>query len=430
MPFAYLSCMRTAGYWCLYDWANSAFATVMLTAVLPTYFLRVAPERVRFLGLEWPAESLWAYTVGVSVGLMALLMPVLGAMADRAGRRFASLVAFATVGVLATVATGAVPPTAWWGLLIAFIVGNVGFEGSLVFYNALLPHIVGPKDYDRVSSWGFAAGYVGGGLALASVLAWLWIAPTWWDIPAVQAVRHGLVATGLWWGLFGAIACWGLRRVESGSARPLHLGEAFRQGWARFRQTFRALRPYRSAFRFLVAYLIYNDAVETTIALAVVFGQKALAIPQTRLILIVLVVQFLAFPGALFWGWVTRRVATFHVLEVLLGLWAFATAGAFFIRTEAAFWGLAGGIAWILGGIQALSRSYYARLFPSESSGEFFGFYAVTSKFAAILGPVLVGAMTQVFGHIRYGIPWLVLFYVIGWVLLRTIPPSERQIGQ
>lgn len=422
--------MRTARYWCLYDWANSAFATVMLTAVLPTYFLRVAPERVRFLGLEWPAESLWAYTVGVSVGLMALLMPVLGAMADQADRRFASLVAFATVGVLATVATGAVPPTAWWGLLIAFIVGNVGFEGSLVFYNALLPHIVGPKDYDRVSSWGFAAGYVGGGLALAGVLAWLWIAPAWWDIPAVQAVRHGLVATGLWWGLFGAIACWGLRRVESGSARSLNVVEAFRQGWARFRQTFRALRPYRSAFRFLVAYLIYNDAVETTIALAAVFGQKALAIPQTRLILIILVVQFLAFPGALFWGWVTRRVATFHVLEVLLGLWAFATAGAFFIRTEAAFWGLAVGIAFILGGIQALSRSYYARLFPTENSGEFFGFYAVTSKFAAILGPVLVGAMTQVFGHIRYGIPALVLFYIVGWVLLRTIPPSDRRIGQ
>lgn len=417
---------RTVRYWCLYDWANSAFATVMLTAVLPTYFLHVAPERVRALGLEWPAESLWAYTVGASVGITALLMPVLGAIADQVGRRFAYLVAFAALGVLATVATGAVPPTAWWGLLGAFIVGNVGFEGSLVFYNALLPHVVGPKDYDRVSSWGFAAGYVGGGLALAGVLAWLWVAPTRWDIPAVQAVRHGLVATGFWWGLFGAVACWGLRHVEPRASRSSSWGEAFRQGWTRLRQTFRALRPYRSAFRFLVAYLIYNDAVETTIALAAVFGQKALDIPQTRLILIILVVQFLAFPGALFWGWVTRRVATFHVLEILLALWAGFTASAFFIRTEAAFWGLAVGIAWVLGGIQALSRSYYARLFPSESSGEFFGFYAVTSKFAAILGPILVGAATQVFGHIRYGVPWLVLFYIVGWFLLRTIPPEDR----
>ncbi len=415
---------RRVLYWCLYDWANSAFATVMLTAVLPVYFLDVAPKTVAWIGMHWPAESLWAYVVGLSAAVMAMLMPFLGAVADQTGRRYTYWLIFGAVGMVATIWTGGVPRDQWWVLLLLFFVGNIGFGGSLVFYNALLPHIVPASAYDRVSSQGFAWGYVGGGLALAGVLVWMAWAPEWYGIPVDRAIRQGFVATGLWWTGFGVLSFWGLRDLEPWTHPLRGIGPAFHAGWSRLINTFRTIRQYRAPFRFLIAYFIYNDAVETTIALAAVFGRVALDIPTTRLVLIILFVQFLAFPGALFWGWQTRRYSTRAVLEVLLFIWAGATASACFIRTEAAFWGLAAVIAWVLGGIQALSRSYYARLFPAEYSGEFFGFYAVTSKFAAILGPILVGWFTQWLGDIRMAVPVLAVFFLIGWGILRSVPPN------
>ena len=411
--------------WCLYDWANSAFATVMLTAVLPPYFLNIAPATIRVGPFRIPAESLWSYGLGGAAFLIALLMPVLGAMADAGEQRGRWWVRFALIGIGATALTGIVPPSAWSAIIPIFVFGQLGFSGGNVFYNALLTRVTSPESYDRVSAWGFGAGYAGGGIALALVLLWVRLAPSV-GFPELQAVRHGFLLTAGWWLGFGLLSFHLTGRLEPPSPPPMSWRHRAREGWTQTLRTLRKLRRYQHAFRFLIAFLIYNDGVQTTIALAAVFGKSVLHLSTAELISVILIVQFIALPGSLGWEWVARRTGTGRAIEALLISWTLLTAAAGFIRSAGAFYLIAAGFALVLGGIQALSRSFFARLIPSEASAEFFGFYSVTARFSAVLGPIWVGVITQWTGSMRVSIVGLILFYLTGWGLFRTLPRSIR----
>ncbi len=411
--------------WCLYDWANSAFATVMLTAVLPPYFLSIAPKTIPLGPLRIPAESLWSYGLGGAAFLIALLMPVLGAMADAGEQRGRWWVRFALIGIGATALTGIVPPSAWPMMIPIFVFGQLGFSGGNVFYNALLTRVTTPKFYDRVSAWGFGAGSIRGGIALALVLLWLRLAPSF-GLPEARAVRQGFLLTAGWWLGFGLLSFHLTGRLEPPSPPSLGWFQRIHEGWAQTLRTLWKLRQYQHAFRFLVAFLIYNDGVQTTIALAAVFGKSVLHLSTAELITVILIVQFIALPGSLGWEWIARQIGTGRAIEALLIFWTLLTATAGFIRAAETFYLIAAGFALVLGGIQALSRSFFARLIPPEASAEFFGFYSVTARFSAVLGPIWVGFITQWTGSMRVSIVGLVLFYLMGWAVFRTLPHSIR----
>lgn len=411
--------------WCLYDWANSAFATVILTAVLPPYFLSIAPDVVQMGPWFIPAESLWSYGLGLSAILTVVVLPVLGAMADAGERRTRYWIVFAILGIMATAITGLLSPYAWPWLIVAFILGQIGFAGANVFYNALLIKVTTPENFDRVSAWGFGAGYVGGGLALGLVLIWINIAPRW-GYHTITAIRQGLLFTAGWWFIFGIMSFILTGRLESRRAMDLTWWQATREGWSRIILTFKKIREFRHAFRFLVAFLLYNDGVETTIALAAVFGQRVLGMSTAQLIALILLVQFIAFPGSLLWERVARRWGTGRAIESLLICWIALTTCVWFVKGPLSFYGIGLMFAVILGGIQALSRSFFARIIPAESSAEFFGFYSVTARFSAILGPIWVGLVTQLTGNMRISILGLIIFYIGGLILFRTLPEDIR----
>lgn len=402
--------------WCVYDWAKSAFETVMLTAVLPPYFLEVAPNHLHGLGLNWPAASIWSYSLGISALVLTVLMPAWGAAADSAGTRYRSWILFTVWGCLAATTCGLLPSSAWVWILLTFLIAFFGFSGGNVFYNALLLQVTRKERYDLVSGWGYALGYVGGGLFLGIVALWLHLAPRQFGWSLTTVTRQGLAATGVWWLTFGVLSFFALKGVEpQGVAiRSMKLFEGWKKVWS----TFRSIRRYRAVLSFLAAFLLYNDGVETTILMAAVYGKEVLKLNTQQLVLIILLVQFTAFPGALSWSKIALRRGTKRSILDQLIIWAILTGAAAFVGNFIQFMVLACGFALVLGGIQALSRSYFARLIPAEESAEFFGFFAVTAKFSTIFGPLWVGFARQVFGDLRYALGGLIMFYCVGYAIL------------
>jgi MFS transporter, UMF1 family len=417
--------------WAMYDWAASAMQTTIMVAVFPIYFVKVAGA-----GLQESGATQRLATVNtLALVIVALLSPVLGAISDYRALKKRLLAVFMLIGVTAVVGMYFVEQGDLDLASALFTVSLIGVAGSYVFYEALLPHIARPEEIDRVSAAGYALGYLGGGVLLALNLAWIQ-RPDWFGLPSgpglrpsetTLPVRLAFLSVAVWWVLFSLPL---FRRVpeppaiiepdEQPGANPVVTA------FTRLGETFRELRSYRDAFLMLLAFLIYNDGIQTIIKMATAYGTE-LGIGQNALITAILLVQFVGIPCSFLFGMMATRIGAKRA--IFLGLLAYTAISVlgYFMKTATHFFVLAGLVGMVQGGTQALSRSLFASMIPHHKSGEFFGFFSVFEKFAGIFGPLIFAGTIAVSGSSRNAILSVILFFGVGALLLLRVDVSEGQ---
>ena len=425
--------------WALYDWANSAFATTVMAGFFPVFF-----------------KQYWSHGADVNLStaqlgfgnsiaglVMALLAPVLGAMADIASAKKRFLIFFAYLGALSTAALYLIGQGQWASAILCYALGVIGFSGANIFYDALLPSVAPPERVDTVSSLGYALGYLGGGLLFLLNVA-MTLTPHTFGLPdASSAVRTSFVSVAVWWGGFTVFTIvW----VPEQTARPVSLGagNALSEGFRQVAATFRKIRRYRPVFLFLLAYWCYIDGVDTIIRMAVDYG-LSLGFASTDLIAALLVVQFVGFPAALVFGRLGRAWGARKAIFLGIGIYMGVTVWGATMTNRLEFYVMAVLIGLVQGGIQALSRSYYSRLIPADQPAEFFGFYNMLGKFASIVGPALMGGVGLAvrralmpaaptaeelarIGHMasRWSIASILILFIVGAVLLYFVEDPQK----
>jgi UMF1 family MFS transporter len=397
-----------------------------LSAVLPVYFVAIVPEegaRISLFGWSRlvPAESLWGYAVSFSMLIVAISAPYLGSMADRKGLHRKFLITFCIVGSLTTSLLYFAIPGRYLLATVLFIIANIGFAGSNVFYNAFLPKLANTYELDRLSSRGFAFGYIGGGLALLLVFLMILGYSSLGFADKGAASRTGFLLTGFWWMLF-AIPTYLYVRVNS----SLDLPEKLNSGIKGYFQTLAEIRHYPNLFLFLIAFLCYNDGIQTIIVVAAIFGRKELGLSQGTILACFLMIQFVAMPGTLLFGRLAERFGAKRSIYLALILFIIVTVFAYFMTRAWEFWLLGFVIAIILGGSQAVSRSLFSSLIPKGKHAEFFGFYAISAKFASVMGPFIFAFITDLTGSARLSILSLTGFFIIGIILLTKVDTSQQ----
>jgi MFS transporter, UMF1 family len=408
--------------WALYDWANSAFATTVMAGFFPVFFKQywnagvAATESTFRLGL----------TNGLGSLLVALMAPVLGAIADRSSARVRMLMGFTVLGAASTAGLALAGEGQWQLAALLYLAASLGFWGGIVFNDSLLLHVAEPEEYDLVSGYGYALGYLGGGLLFAVNVA-MTIKPEFFGLAdASAAVRASFVMVGIWWLLFSLPLAFHVR--EKRSVQAVAPGLAIRRGFQELLGTLHEIRRYRPVLWFLAAYWLYIDGVNTVMKMAVVYG-LALGFEATDLVAALLLTQFVAFPAALAFGWLGKKIGARRGIFLALTVYAAVTCYAYFIQEARDFYLMAVAIGLVQGGVQSLSRSYYGRLVPAGKSSEFFGFYNMMGKFAAVLGPLLTGIVARLTGDSRLGILSILLLFVGGASLLVAAARSERRSG-
>jgi UMF1 family MFS transporter len=415
--------------WAMYDWANSAMVTTIITAVFPIYYARVACA-----GVMDREEATGWFAIATTIGMViiALVSPLLGTIADFNGRKKRMLAGFLVLG-LASVAGMFFIYTGQWILAsVLFVLANIGANGSFVFYDALLPHIARDDEVDRVSTAGYALGYIGGGTLLALNLAWIQ-KPEWFGLPsgenlsAAQSTlpaRLAFLSVAVWWLVFSIPL---FRRVpeppasgEGQAAVPLQASVE------RLIDTFRSLRRYRQAFLMLLAFLIYNDGIGTIIRMASIYGDE-ISIRSEAIIAAIMIVQFVGIPFAFLFGMLADRIGAKHSIALGLAVYVGICVFGYYMKTEIHFLVLAILVGAVQGGTQALSRSLFASMIPRDKSGEFFGFFGVAEKFAGIFGPAIFALINQLTGKSRGAILSVIAFFVVGGVVLALVNVPEGQ---
>jgi MFS transporter, UMF1 family len=410
--------------WYFYDWANSAFSTTVVTVFLGPYLTTVARAAADADGLVYPlgipvaAGSFFAYMVSLSVLLQVLFLPILGAIADYSRAKKLLMGIFAYIGAFATMGMYFLQGDNYLLGGGLFLLANLAFGASIVFYNAFLPEIASPDKRDAASSRGWAMGYLGGGLLLALNLV-LFNSAEALGVAESMAVRISLASAGLWWAIFTLIPLARLR--TRGAVRRLPPGERYLTvGFKQLAHTFSEMRRYPQTLLFLLAYLLYNDGIQAVIALAAVFGAEELGLPQSVLIPAILMVQFVAFFGALAFGWLAQRTGAKRAILISLLLWTGVVIYGYFMPAGVAaqFFLLAGVIAVVLGGSQALSRSLFSQMIPTGQEAEYFSIYEIGERGTSWLAPLLFGLAFQVTGSYRVALVSLMIFFIAGLAVL------------
>ncbi|WP_372521946.1 MFS transporter [Sulfuricaulis sp.] len=409
--------------WYFYDWANSAFPTTVLTVFIGPYLTTIAKAAagsggfVYPLGLKVAPESFFPYVVSLSVLLQVIFLPLLGAIADYSHFKKQMLAVFAYVGAFATMGLYFLQGTNYLLGGALFLVANLSFGASIVFYNAFLIDIALPEERDRVSSMGWAIGYIGGGLLLALNLL-LFAKASDFGFSIGEVVRINLASAGVWWAVFTVIPLVALKRRQPVKQLPPG-GHYLTVGIRQLRNTLGKIRAHPHALLFLVAYLIYNDGIQTVISLASVFGQEELGLSMTTLTTVILMVQFVGFFGAILFNYIARAVSAKRAIIISLLIWIGTLVYAYaFLKTTRDFFMMAAAIAIVLGGSQALSRSVYSLMIPQGQESEYFGLYEISDKGTSWLGPLLFGLALQFTGSYRIAILSLIVFFVLGLLLL------------
>jgi UMF1 family MFS transporter len=366
------------------------------------------------------ATSLYGYTLGLSALLVLLTSPLLGAIADRTASKKRFLMVFCAVGSAASLAMAAIGPGDVWLALGLFLVANIGFVSGNVFYDSFLPHIAPLEQRDEVSGRGYAYGYLGGGLLFVADLLLVQFHAQLGIADAGVAIRIALGAVGLWWGGFSLITFRRLREAPASAPAP-PLRALFGEGFGRLARTLRAIRPLRGLLLFLAAFMIYNDGIQTVIAMATIYGSEELGFDTLTLMGCLLMIQFVGIAGARLFARLATRIGAKGAVLLSLAVWAGVALYAFAMTRAVEFWILGGVVGLVLGGSQALSRSLYSRIIPPSASAEFFGFFSVFEKFSAIGGPILFAAIRQVSGSARLSILSLAAFFLVGGVLLAFV---------
>ena len=398
--------------WCLYDFANSSFSVVITTVVFSRYFQQHVVQGDARLG-----ALLWGTAVSVSMLLVALASPLLGAMADFVAGKRRGLLVFTALAVAGTTALWIVEPGDVGTGMVLFIVANVGFAGAFAFYNGFLPEISTDSNVGRISGIGFALGYIGGLACLAICLPLLWRP---WNAQTLPGVRASFLVTAGFYAVFAVPIFLWLRERRTAEGRPGLLALS-RIGLCRLRETFSHAARLKDMFRLLVAFVIYNDGIETVIYFSPVFASAVLGFSDAEVLILFAAVQAAAFVGA--WGLasLTDRIGPLRMVAATLVVWAALTGWAYVVTEKGAFWVLAivGGV--VLGPCQAASRSAMSLLVPPGRNAEFFGLFAISGKVSAILGPSVFGWATYLLGGHRAGILSTLTFFLIGLAVLATV---------
>lgn len=411
--------------WYFYDFACSVYSTSVLTVFLGPYLTAVAKAAadaegyVHPLGIPVRAGSVFAYAVSISVVFAVLVMPLAGAAADRTGRKKPLLAAAAYTGAAATAGMFFLDGDRYLLGVFLLIVANASLSVSMVLYNAYLPQIAEPDERDTVSSRGWAFGYTSGALVLVLNLV-LYTGHESFGLSESAAVRICLASAGVWWGAFTLVP---LRRLRDRKVAPSGEGSVG-SGWRQLTATLRDMRRHPLTLSFLLAYLIYNDGVQTVISQASVYGSEELGLDQTTLITAVLLVQVLAVVGALGMGRLARTHGAKRTILASLAVWTLILAAGYFLPAGAPVWffALAGAIGLVLGGSQALSRSLFSHLVPHGKEAEYFSAYEMSDRGLSWLGPLVFGLAYQLTGSYRDAIISLVVFFALGFVLLARVP--------
>ena len=410
---------RVVNAWCLYDWANSAFATTVMAALLPPYFSGVAAAGLS----EVRATSIWAYATTLSMVMVAFLGPVLGAVADYTAGKKRFLRAFLAVAVVCTGLLVFIHEGDWVGAVVLFVLASIGNAGANVFYDSLRPHVARPEEIDQVSTRGYALGYLGGGVLLAVNLLWYLMPERFGFADGSAAVRASFLSVAVWWVLFSIPL---FRRVPEPPA-DRSAGEVAAPVRAAFRRlgyTFREMRRYRQLFKFLIAYWLYADGIGTIIKMATIYGAE-IGIGTADLAGALLLTQIVGVPLTFAFGRLARRIGAKTSIYVALGVYTLISVLGYFMTTAWQFWALAGMVGLVQGGSQALSRSLFGAMTPKARSAQFYGFFDISSKFAGIAGPLLFGLTATIFGSSRLSIISLIVFFVAGGLLLGRVDERE-----
>jgi UMF1 family MFS transporter len=406
--------------WCMYDWANSAFATTIMGAMFPPFYRAM----VTAAGLgEANATAYWAYTTSIALLLIASLAPVLGAISDHTGGKKWYIAFFAGLGVVGTGLFVLLGDDTYILGSILFIMGNVGFAGANIFYESLLPHLAKRDDIDQISTRGYALGYVGGGILLVINVLWYMNPELFLMRTTGFALRASFFSVAIWWALFS------IPLFRSVPEPPVVRGKrddvnVLRAGFERLVRTFRQIARYKQLLLFLVAFWIYNDGIGTIIKMATAYGDEV-GIGLTDMTIALIITQFVGIPFSFGFGWLARRLGAKRSILLALAVYVLISTGGYFMQTATHFYILAFMVGMVQGGSQALSRSLYGAMVPKSRSAEFFGFFSTSSKFAGIFGPLLFGVVSQIAGGSRLSIVSLIVFFIVGGLLLTRVDEQE-----
>ena len=409
---------RAVWSWAFYDWANSAYSTTVIAGFFPLFFKEYWADPHN------PNQSTFYLGMANSIASMvvAALAPLLGSVADRGSAKKKFLTFFAFLGVIMTGGLWMVAQGNWQMAVLFYVMATIGFSSGNVFYDSLLPGLVSEERVDAVSSLGFGLGYLGGGL-LFLVNVFMYLKPEMFGIPdGATAIKLSFLSVAIWWAVFTIPLI--LFVPEPKNYETVDFNNAIRMGWVQLVQTFKEIRNMKVVGTFLLAYWFYIDGVDTIIRMAVDYGMS-LNFPGESLIIALLIAQFVAFPAALIYGRLASKIGTKMAIMVGIIAYSFITFLGYFMTEPWHFYVLAILIGLFMGGIQALSRSLYTRIIPPEKSAEFFGFYNMLGKFAAIIGPALMGTIALVTGSARLGILSILLLFILGAFFLNKVDIEE-----
>ena len=415
---------RSQWAWAFYDWANSAFATAVIAGFFPIFF-----KQYWGAGLEVTRSTFWLGVANSGASLVVIaLAPLLGAVADRAGTKKAFLVFFAVQGVVATAGLALIVQGAYLLAVLVYLVGLVGFSTGNVFYDSLLLEVAPRSDYDRISALGYAMGYLGGGLLFAACVV-ATLHPQLFGLQdAASAVRASFLAVAVWWAMFSIpLLVW---VCEEKPRHRLGVTRAFSAGFRQLTDTLRQLARRRMILLFLAAYWLYIDGVDTIVRMALDYG-LALGLEANSLIVALLLTQFVGFPAALGFGQIGTRLGTKNGIYLAIFVYMAITVWAYYLDTIWEFYALAILVGLVQGGVQSLSRSLFARLIPPEQAGQFFGFYNLLGKFAALIGPIMVGWIAVATGNARLAILSILVLFAAGLIALWFVrePAAEASVA-
>ena len=413
---------RVITAWCMYDWANSPFATTLMSALFPPFFRSLVINAGLPVG---DATAFWGYTASAALLIGAFISPLLGAVSDFTGGKKRYLGIFAGIGIVATAAFIFIGDDTWSLAAVLYIIAAIGFSGSIVFYESLLPHITTKDTIDAVSSRGYAIGYLGGGTLLAINVLWV-SHPEWFGMPDIGfALRASFLSVAIWWAIFSIPF---FARVPepraNGNRRSGPDRAVLLEGFSRLARTFGEVRKYRQLMVFLVAFWVYSDGIGTIIRMATAYGDE-IGISITDMTLALVITQFVAVPFTFLFSRHAGRFGAKRSILLTLAVYAAVSVSAFFMKNALHFYVLAFVVGTVQGGAGALSRSLYGSMVPKSRSAEFFGFFSLSAKFAGIFGPLVFGLVSQITGHSRFSILSVIIFFIAGAIVLTRVDVDE-----
>lgn len=404
--------------WMMYDWANSAYSIIITTAVFPIFYKSAASSA----GISNANSTAYlGYTIAIVTFILAMLGPILGTIADYQGYKKKFFSFFFSLGAAATASLAFIPFEQWYLLLICYTVATIGSAGANIFYDAFLVDVTSEERMNDVSSRGFGLGYIGSTIPFIISIAIILLAQNEvLPLSPTTASRIAFLITAVWWIIFTIPMFKNVKQRYFIQREP----QLIKNSFIRIGKTFKEIKKYRSLFLFLLAYFFYIDGVVTIISMSTAYGTD-LGISSTTLLIVLFVTQVVAAPFAILYGRLAQTFTGKKMLYVGIIIYIIVCIYAYFMKTSFDFWVLAMLVATSQGGIQALSRSYFAKLVPKENSNEFFGFYNIFGKFASIMGPLLVGVTSQITGNSRTGVFSLIILFIIGILILAVVPEPK-----